>query len=315
MRRAAAGHRVGVIVLSRGMRGGARFVPADRGGVVAIAERKTIGDELASHARHDGVAHLAAGALPLGSILKDLRRRLALAVALVAHIGMADVAAADRLAFDFVAAEEGRSAPAGKRGGKLPAEIDGIAQAGVEAKPRGWMIEMGGVASKENAAVAIGIRHYVARNPAADRDDLVRYALADHVVEHALDVDLLGRVVILFAAHAEPVELAAVEDDEIAPEPLGLDEVDQRSLAHDVMLPQLRRLHEDAEEVAEIGRAAHGHAELAADHAVPAAAVDRITGDNAASLVARKIVHGRDDMVVGLGELIEAPAIAQGDAL
>src|SRR5262249_23465391 len=233
----------------------------------------------------------------------------------VAHIGMADVAAADRLAFDFVAAEECRSAPAGKRGGKLPAEIDGIAQAGVEAKPRGWMIEMGGVGSQENAAGAIGIRPYGARHPAADRDDLVRYALADHVVEHALDVDLLGRVVILFAAHAEPVELAAVEDDEIAPEPLGLDEVDQRSLAHDVMLPQLRRLHEDAEEVAEIGRAAHGHAELAADHAVPAAAVDRITGDNAASLVARKIVHGRDDMVVGLGELIEAPAIAQVDAL
>src|SRR5262249_57250456 len=115
MRRAAAGHRVGVIVLDRGMRGGARFVPADRGGVVAIAERKTIGDELASHARHDGVAHLAARALTLSSILKDLRRRLALAVALVAHIGMADVAAADRLAFGFLSAQEWRAAPPGTR--------------------------------------------------------------------------------------------------------------------------------------------------------------------------------------------------------
>src|SRR6185295_6635818 len=126
VRGAAAGHRVGVIVLDRGMRGGVRFVPADRGGVVTISERKTVGDELASHARHDGIAHLAARAFTLGSILKDLRRWLTLAVALMAHVGVADVAAPDRLALDLVALEQSRAAPAGECGGKLPAEIDRI---------------------------------------------------------------------------------------------------------------------------------------------------------------------------------------------
>src|SRR6266545_7716990 len=114
MRRAAAGHGVGVIVLDRGMRRGICLVPADRGGVVAIAERKTIGDELAGHAYHDGIAHLAARAFALRRILKDLRCRLALAVALVAHIGVADVAAPDRLALGLVAGKELRAAPAGQ---------------------------------------------------------------------------------------------------------------------------------------------------------------------------------------------------------
>src|SRR5258705_13903051 len=126
MRRAAAGHGVGVIVLDRGMRRGVRLVPADRRGIVAVAERKTIGDELAGHTRHDGIAHLAAPAFALRRVLKYLRRRLALAVTLVAHIGMADVAAPDRLALRLVAAKELRAAPAGQRCGQLPAEIDGI---------------------------------------------------------------------------------------------------------------------------------------------------------------------------------------------
>src|SRR5258705_1548177 len=106
MRRAAAGHGVGVIVLDRGMRRGVRLVPADRRGIVAVAERKTIGDELAGHACHDGIAHLAARAFALRRILKYLQRRLALAVALVAHIGMTAVAAAHRLAPHLLAAQD-----------------------------------------------------------------------------------------------------------------------------------------------------------------------------------------------------------------
>src|SRR4051794_17593822 len=108
------------------MRGGVRLGPADRGGIVAVAERKTIGDELAGHARHDGIADLVARSLALSRILKDLRRRFALAVALVARVGMADVATSDRLALGLVAAKELRTAPAGQRCGKLPAEIDGV---------------------------------------------------------------------------------------------------------------------------------------------------------------------------------------------
>src|ERR1043165_3121338 len=139
------------------MRGGVRFGPADRGGIVAVAERKTIGDELAGHAGHDGIADLVARALAFGRILKDFRRWLALAVALVAHIGGPDRAAPDRLALGLVAAKELRAPPAGRRCEKLPAEIDRITQAGVETEPGGWVIEMGGVARKENAAVAIAV--------------------------------------------------------------------------------------------------------------------------------------------------------------
>src|SRR5262245_26676807 len=114
MGRPTAGDGVRVIVLDRRMCGRACFVPADRGGVIAIAERKTIGDELAGHARHDGIAHRAARVVALGRILKNRWRWLALAVALVAHVGVADVAAPDWLSFDLVAAEERRAAPAGE---------------------------------------------------------------------------------------------------------------------------------------------------------------------------------------------------------
>src|SRR4051794_30454871 len=108
------------------MRGGARFVPADRGGVVAIAERKAVGDEFPSHARHDGITHFAARVFALGRILKSFRRRLALTVALVAHIGVANVAASDRLTLNLVAAKQPRATPAGQRRGQLPAEIDRV---------------------------------------------------------------------------------------------------------------------------------------------------------------------------------------------
>jgi len=129
------------------------------------------------------------------------------------------------------------------------------------------------------------------------------------------DVDPLGRVVILFAAHAEAVELAAVKDDEIAPQPCRLDELMSAALPMAWVLPQLRRFDEDAEEVPDMGRAAHGHAELTTDHAVPAAAVDRI-----GAMMLRRSSRARsctvcDHMIVGLGELREAPAIAQINAL
>src|ERR1043166_9535193 len=117
------------------------------------------------------------------------------------------------------------------------------------------------VAGEEDTPVPVHVRYHVARNPAPHVDDLVRYPLADDVREHATGVHLLGRVVEFLAAYAEAVEFAPVEDDEVAPQPLRLDETDERGLAHAVMLPQRRSLHEDRKEMAGVRRAAHARSE------------------------------------------------------
>src|SRR5262249_46176101 len=91
---------------------GAGLVAADRGGVVAIAECKAVGDELPGHAADDRLAECAARSLAGGRGLEDFRRRLALAIAGVAHVGVADVASADRPALDLVALEQPVAAPA-----------------------------------------------------------------------------------------------------------------------------------------------------------------------------------------------------------
>src|SRR5438128_659973 len=105
MRRAAAAHGVGVIVLYGAVGRRLRLVPADGRGIVAVAEREAVGDELARHRADDGVTHRAARRLARPRILEYLRRRFPLAVALVAHIGMADIAAPDRLPLDRVTVE------------------------------------------------------------------------------------------------------------------------------------------------------------------------------------------------------------------
>ena len=182
------------------------------------------------------------------------------------------------------------AAPARQHGGELPGQIDRIAETGIEPEPGGRMIEMGGVAGEKDPLRPVALGHHVAGAPAADREHLVRHRLADHLLEQAVGIHRLGRIEIRLAADPETVELAAVQDHQIAPQPGRLDEADQRGLAHGMVLPQARRPHEDAQVVSHIGRAAHVDAQGPADRAMPAAAVDDILGDDLDALVARQII-------------------------
>src|SRR5262249_54857602 len=156
----------------------------------------------------------------------------------VAYVGMADIEPADRLALDLVAFKEAGAAPAGEHRGQFPAEVDRIAEAGIESESGGGMIEVGRISGEENASDAIGVGHDVAGDPTSYRDEFMRYLFADHFQEQALRINLIRRVVELLPAYAEAVEFASIEDDEVAPQPGWLDEVDQCRLAHRVVGPQ-----------------------------------------------------------------------------
>src|SRR4029079_5531579 len=130
------------------------------------------------------------------------------------------------------------------------------------------------IASEENAPRTIAIGDDIARLPPYHRKDLVRHVLADHLAEVPLGVNLVGRVVERFAVEAEAVELATVEVDVVAPQPLRVDEPAERGLALRVVRPQLRCAHEHRYEIPHMGRAPHADAKLPPDWRVPAAAID-----------------------------------------
>ncbi len=296
-------------------RGRAPVRPADRRGIVAVAERDPVGDELGGLRAHDRLAHGAARLRARGGVERDLGMRALRPVGVVGHAGMADIAHAHRMALDLVGIHEASAAPARQHGGELPGQIDRIAETGIEPEPGGRMIEMGGVAGEKDPLRPVAVGHHVAGAPAADREHLVRHRLADHLLEQAVGIHRLGRIEIRLAADPETVQLATVQDHQIAPQPGRLDEADQRGLAHGMVLPQARRPHEDAQVVSHIGRAAHADAQGPADRAVPAAAVDDILGHDLDALVARQIIcqilGGDDDAVALLPQGFEPAAVAQ----
>src|SRR5262249_35024030 len=154
-------------------------------------------------------AHLAPGFRARRRIHGDLGMGRLLALVVVAETGMTDIANADRAALRLVALEKPRAAPAGDHRRQLPAEVDRVAEAGVEAKPCGRMIEVRRIAREENAAMTVVVGDNIARHPAPHRQDLVRHVLADHLPEESFGVDLIRRVIILLAGHAEAIKLAA----------------------------------------------------------------------------------------------------------
>src|SRR5262249_1803843 len=126
-------------------------------------------------------------------------------------------------------------------------------------------------------------------------------------------VDLIRGVVILPAREAEAIKLAAVETDEIGPQPLRVDESDQGSLAHRVMIPQLRRANENAEKVADIRRSIHLNAQPRPDHAAAAAAIDKVGCGDLKPLVVRAVVHGRDNMAARVADRLQTTTVAEFD--
>ena len=94
--------------------------------------------------------------LPFRRIVADVRppHRCAIPPADGRIARGADIAVADLPPLDLVRREKLRSTPALQRRGELPAEIDGIADAGIHPETAGRNDEMHGVAGEEDAAVS-----------------------------------------------------------------------------------------------------------------------------------------------------------------
>src|SRR5262249_26647705 len=203
--------------------------------------------------------------------------------------------------------------PPGEHPRNLPAKIARVSEAGVQSEPGGRMIEVSRIAGEENAALPVAVGDHIARHPTPDRKDLVRYVLANRLAEKPFGVDLIRGVVILPAREAEAIKLAAVETDEIGPQPLRVDESDQGSLAHRVMIPQLRPANENAEKVADIRRSIHLNAQPRPDHAAAAAAIDKVGCGDLKPLVVRAVVHGRDNMAARVADRLQTTTVAEFD--
>src|SRR5581483_9638939 len=69
----------------------------------------------------------------------------------------ADIALADLATLDLVRSQQVRPAPAGKRRGELPRQIDGVGDAGIHAEPAGRDDEMHRIAGEKHAALAVAL--------------------------------------------------------------------------------------------------------------------------------------------------------------
>src|SRR5262245_2038244 len=279
--------------------------PADRRGIVDIAERGAVGEVDRGLRGDDGLAHIAARAFTLRAVFRDLGMRRSPPVAHEISRRLLHDALGHRPALALVGVEQAASTPSLDHGGELPAEISGVAHAGVEAETAGGRVLMRGVAGEEDAAYPVAVRHQVARNPAQRRYHLVRHRLADHAGDELRSVQGLGVVEVGFAVERKTPQLAAVELNERAPNPLRIGEEMQRRLALVVLLPQRRRAKKDVEIVFERRIAVHLDAESLGDRAVAAAAGNETVGGDALALATRELAYGRDHAVIVLLEGFE----------
>ena len=101
-----------------------------------------------------------------------------------------DIAGADRLALGAVGIEEAVAAPALDHGGKLPGQIDRVADPGVHAKAAGGRHHMRCIAGDKAAAVAVALGDQFAPHPRQDAQYLEFEVAADGAADGGLD--LLG---------------------------------------------------------------------------------------------------------------------------
>src|SRR5262249_48355352 len=85
------------------------------------------------------------------------------------------------------------AAPALEDGGKLPAEIDGIAEPGVHAERARRRELMDGVAEEENRSRRVALRDHALPCPDAGAENLDGDVAAERAVEQRAMVDGLGR--------------------------------------------------------------------------------------------------------------------------
>ncbi len=123
--------------------------------------------------------------------------------------------------------------------GELPAEIDGIADAGVHAEPAVRRHHMHRVAGQQHAAAAIVIRHHATPDPVAELDDLeigmsrpmARRTSAAGSIDFGIGVGL--------AVDHQPPEILAVGRRQARPRAFRTDDDVAAGLALVVLVPQL----------------------------------------------------------------------------
>ena len=108
------------------------------------------------------------------------------------HAGVAlraqPVAQADRPALALVGLEQAFRRPALERGRELPAEIDGIADAGVHAVATGRDVLVRRIARQEDAAALVALGQQEMREPGIGHQDFPREGAARPGIEHCLRV-------------------------------------------------------------------------------------------------------------------------------
>ena len=110
-----------------------------------------------------------------------------------AAAGGLDVDGADLAPLRFVGRQQSGAAPAAQRRGKLPGNVDGIADAGIHAKAAGRNDEMRRIAGDEDAAVQVMLRQQQPLHPFGAMDHLVFDRRADDRLEQLRHVLVAAR--------------------------------------------------------------------------------------------------------------------------
>src|ERR1700730_18144169 len=90
----------------------------------------------------------------------------------------------------LVGAQQPAAGPATHGGGKLPAEIDRVPDAGVHAEAAGRRHQVGGVAGDEDAGAAVAVGDELAAHPPHDRENLVIEVAAHAAAQRGADISL-----------------------------------------------------------------------------------------------------------------------------
>ncbi len=99
------------------------------------------------------------------------------------------IAQADRTAFALVGGEQARAGKAFQRRGQLPAEVDGVADAGVHAVAAGRDVLVRRIAGQEYAATPVALGQQQMREPGIGDQDFRREGAAGPGLEHALGIE------------------------------------------------------------------------------------------------------------------------------
>src|SRR6185503_9982439 len=147
----------------------------------------------------------------LVAVFLDLRREGRLVVETGAHFRrLVDVDHGDGLALRGIAVEQVRAAPALQHRGELPADIDGIADAGVHAEAAGRPIEVGRVSGEKDPAFLIAIGDHAVSGPGPHGKQLERNVFPQrtaNLLRRVEDIELL----LFDVAHVQTPQLFAVD--------------------------------------------------------------------------------------------------------